>query len=400
MSVYLPKTGRFFQYDFQYKGKRYTGSTGVEARRKAEEVEKRIREEVALGRFDDDALMTLDQAAGRWWTEVGRGLATGKAKRLSSRDGAALSDVERRLEILLRLLGPETRLIDITTRKVSAAIEKRRRETYTKAKDQPGKLAKRYPVSNATVNADIIGMLRRIMGRAERVWEVKPLAKIDWKALKLREPEPEIRVYSSDQRAAWQAECDPVAAKALEFLLRYGLRLNELFFAPDAFKARDEFAGPRLEINKRKRGAMMLPLREQDGRDVAARAGRAVAAGLNTIWFEELVIPAAGRREEQVNLIPLTYYGLQARLRSAARRAGIDVPRIIHGARHHAGTVFLAKTGNLKLTQDLLGHADIKSTIRYAKALEADLREALEDGPKSRLGPEHKRGRRGQGSEK
>jgi hypothetical protein len=40
----------------------------------------------------------------------------------------------------------------------------------------------------------------------------------------------------------------------------------------------------------------------------------------------------------------------------------------------------LAKTGNLKLTQQLLGHADIKSTMRYAHALEADLRLAL-DGP-------------------
>ena len=34
----------------------------------------------------------------------------------------------------------------------------------------------------------------------------------------------------------------------------------------------------------------------------------------------------------------------------------------------------LGKTGNLKLTQQLLGHADIKSTLRYAHALEADYR--------------------------
>lgn len=366
MSVYKPAKSRFYQYDFRYKGKRYTGSTGVETIRKAEEVERKIRGDVALGLYDDQAGMTLDQGAGQWWSEVGRHLRTAK-------------DVERRLEILLRLLGPQTRIVDLTTRKVSVAIEKRRGETYQKAPDRPGKPAKRYPVKNATVNADIVGMLRRIMTRAEAVWEVKPIPKIDWKALTLSEPEPELRIYTPDQRQAWMGQCDPVTRVMLDVLLTYGLRLNELFFPPSAFDP----SGPRVAINKRKRGALLLPLRQDHGRDVAARVGRAQAAELETIWFEEQVIPAAGKREERIELIPLTYYGVQARLRSAAKRAGLDMPRIIHGARHHAGTVMLANSGNLKLTQQLLGHADIKSTLRYAHALESDLRAALEGDPGS-----------------
>jgi integrase len=373
MSVYKPAKSRFYQYDFRYKGKRYTGSTGVETLRKAEAVERHIRGEVALGLHDDQAGMTLDQGAGQWWEEVGKHLRTAK-------------DIERRLETLLRLMGKDTRLVDINTRKVSVAIEKRRGETYQKAPDKPGKPARRYPVANATVNADIISPLRRILRRAETVWEVKPIAKIDWKALTLAEPEPEIRLYTADQRAAWIGQCDPVAGRALEYLLRYGLRLNELFFPPAAYLPADEFAGPRLAINKRKRGVMLLPLREDDARDVAARVGRAQAAELETIWFEEKVIPACGKRPEKIVLEPLTYYGLQARLRSAAKRAGINMARVIHGARHHAGTVMLGKTGNLKLTQQLLGHADIKSTLRYAHALEADLRSALEGSPTAATG--------------
>lgn len=382
MTVYKPAKSRFYQYDFRYKGKRYTGSTGVETMRKAEAVERHIRGEVALGLHDDQAGMTLDQGAGQWWEEVGKHLRTAK-------------DVERRLETLLRLMGKDTRLVDINTRRVSIAIEKRRGETYQKAPDKPGKPAKRYPVANATVNADIISPLRRILRRAETVWEVKPIAKIDWKALTLAEPEPEIRLYTADQRAAWIGQCDPVAGRALEYLLRYGLRLNELFFPPAAYLPADEFAGPRLAINKRKRGVMLLPLREDDARDVAARVGRAQAAELETIWFEEKVIPACGKRPERVILEPLTYYGLQARLRSAAKRAGINMARVIHGARHHAGTVMLGKTGNLKLTQQLLGHADIKSTLRYAHALEGDLRQALEE-PDNRVRSSTKSvGRRG-----
>lgn len=361
MSVYKPAKSRFYQYDFRYKGKRYTGSTGVSTVRKAEEVERKIREDVALGLYDDDALMTLDEGAGRWWQEVGRHLRTAR-------------DVERRLAIMLRLLGANIRLVDLTTRKISIAIEKRRGETYQKAPDSPDKPARRYQVANATVNADIVGTLRRIFTRAETVWGVKPLPKIDWKALILKEPEPELRLYTPDQRQAWMNECDPVAAFALDLLLTYGLRLGELFFPPTAFDP----SGPRVAINKRKRGALLLPLLEEHGREIAARVGRAQAASLNTVLYEEVIVPERDGHGERVDLVPLSYYGLQARLRSAGKRAGLIMPRLIHGARHHAGTTMLANSGNLKLTQMLLGHSDIKSTLRYAHAREADLRVALE----------------------
>lgn len=409
MSVYQRGDSPWWHYDFKYKGKRYTGSTGVETRRKAEAVERKIRQDVSLGLYGSAAAMTLDEAAGRWWSEIGKDLATGKVRKLAAPGtgrrapgSLPVSDVERRLEILLRLLGPETRLVDLNTDKISRAIEKRRGETYQKAPDRPGRPARRYPVSNATVNADIIMSLRRIMTRAETVWGVAPMPKIDWKALRLREPEPEIRIYSAAQRQAWSDQCDPIAAKALEYLLRYGLRLSELFFPPEAFLPADEIAGARIAINKRKRGVMLLPLREQDGRDIATRVGRARAAKLDTIWFEELVIPPVGSRAEKVILQPVTYYGMQARLRSAAKRAGVDVARVIHGARHHAGSVILAKTENLRLAKDLLGHADIKSTLRYAHAMDGALRAALEalpSAPVSRDSPEPRVRRRRQVTE-
>lgn len=371
MSVYKPAKSRFYQYDFQYKGKRYTGSTGVATMRKAEDVERKVRADVALGLYDDQAGMTLDEAAGQWWEEVGKHLRTAR-------------DVERRLEILLRLMGPETRLVDITTRKVSVAIEKRRSETFQKAPDRPGKPAKRYPIKNATVNGDIIGMLRRILRRAETIWEVKPIPKISWRALTLKEPEPEVRLYTEAQQQAWLDQCDPVTHTALSLLLTYGLRLGELFFPPSAFDP----SGPRLVINKRKRGALMLPLRQDHADDIAARVAVANNEGLETVWFEELVIPAAGKRERRVMYIPLTYGGIQARMRTAAKRAGLTMPRLIHGTRHHAGTMMLAKSGNLKLAQQLLGHADIKSTMRYAHAMDGALRNVLENLDPVRKSPD------------
>lgn len=412
MGVYKPAASRFYQYDFQYKNRRYSGSTNVTTLKKAEKVEEKVRADVALGLYDDKAQMTLDDACGRWWSEKGQHLATGKPKAMAKKPAATkarlrkkakpgeppLSDVERRLGIVIRLLGAQTRLVDIGSDEISKAIETRRGETYQKTPDRPATAtkpafkAKRYPVSNGTVNADIIITLQRIMNRARKTWEVAPLKVIDWGELRLKEPEPEIRVYTAAQRTAWRDQCDPVAGRQLDILLRYGLRLNELFFPPDAFIPAEDGAPAALAINKRKRGVMMMPLRTDDAADLAARVGRAKAAGLDTIWFEE-VVTGEGEGAERVILEPMTYYGSQARLRSAAARAGITLPRVIHGSRHHAATVFLSKSKNIKLTQALLGHADIKSTQRYAHAMNHDLWAALEaDGeiPKPQNSPEAK----------
>ena len=51
--------------------------------------------------------------------------------------------------------------------------------------------------------------------------------------------------------------------------------------------------------------------------------------------------------------------------------------RGIHATRHHAAMQTLRKTKNLRVAQRLLGHADIKSTMVYAHAIEDDVRNAL-----------------------
>jgi site-specific recombinase XerD len=93
----------------------------------------------------------------------------------------------------------------------------------------------------------------------------------------------------------------------------------------------------------------------------------------------------ASARKPGQTAFAFTYYGLHSRLRTAADKAELGA-RAIHGARHHAATTLLRTTGNLKLTQRMLGHASIQSTMRYAHATEADLRAAF--GAMSPISPE------------
>lgn len=373
MSVYKPATSRYWQYDFQYQGRRFHGSTGVENRRSAEEVERRKRRAAALGELDTDDIPTLEQAASAWWRDHAQHLRTADT-------------LWRRIGTTLRLLGKATKITDIDQAAVARAIQKRRRETFAKAprKIIDGRRVEpvRYPVAPATVNADVINVLRRILKHAAAggpAGLARRLPDIDWKALRLAEPEPKFRMYSAAQRAAWRGQCDETAAFALDLLLTYGLRFGELFFDPAAYLPGDEAEGigPHLLIDKRKRGLLFLPLRQDDARQIAARAGQAIAANLTSIWIE---------RGPKGRLTTVPYYGLQTRLRSAARRANLTLARMIHGARHHAGTILLHRTQNPRVTQQLLGHADPRSSARYAHVLTQDLRAALDQ--ESRNSPE------------
>jgi integrase len=356
MSLWKPGKSPYWHYDFVLKGRRHHGSTATANRRAAQAFEDRLRRDAAEGRLGHAAGLTIDQACGLWWDEVGK-------------DRGDAADVERRLRRLPALLGKTTPLAQIDMAAVSRAIQRRRGQTYRRG---PGAEA-RLP-ANATVNRDVIETLRPILRRAALHWGAQGLPAIDWRELRLKEPAPAVRIYTAAQQAAWRDAAGPVAELAVRLLLTYGPRLGELFFALDAFEAE----GARLFIHKRKRDVpLALPLLEEDARDIAARVGRARAAGLDHIWFEE---------DRHGRLIPITYHGLKGRLTAAADRAGIPGGRRIHGARHHAGSNAV-RAGGLWLGQQLLGHADPKSTQRYAHLREADLRAMLEALP-SRNSPE------------
>jgi integrase len=64
-------------------------------------------------------------------------------------------------------------------------------------------------------------------------------------------------------------------------------------------------------------------------------------------------------------------------------RAGVSGFRF-HDFRHNLATKLLRDTGNLKLVQKALNHADVKTTVRYAHVLDDEVAEALERVTQSR----------------
>ena len=80
---------------------------------------------------------------------------------------------------------------------------------------------------------------------------------------------------------------------------------------------------------------------------------------------------------------PMTYNGARNAWWQLRKRAGVTGFRF-HDFRHDLASKLLRETGNLKLVQRALNHADIKTTTRYAHVLDTEVAEALERVTESR----------------
>lgn len=341
MSVH--KRGEVYHYEFVINGHRYRGSTkktGVKAARQFE-AEERARQSSPVGAVARETL-TLDAVARRWF-----------AARQADKKSA--TTVAIRLEIALRLLGRETPIDAIDAPEIEEAMLKRRKETTRQGKTP----------SNSTINRDLIDTtLRPIMTYAKKVLK-QPVADVEWKELRLSEPKGRDRTFTAAEIAAWRDALPAHHQPIFDFASRYGVRLQEAFFPLDCVDAE---AG-RINLRDRKNGrGHSLRLLPEDHKTIASLYSRASGARLATLWFREM---ATGQ------LRPVHWRGFQSASQAALKKAGIADARPVHDLRHHAGTTLVRHTGNLSAAKALLGHDNIQSTMRYVRADDDDVFDAM-----------------------
>lgn len=297
--------------------------------------------------------MTLDAAAAKWWAEKGEGLRSSE-------------DRDRQIAMLVTIIGGKTRLAEIDTKKVGDAIQKRRKMPYRKG----GKGEVTLP-SNATVNRDMIDALRPILRRARRSWGAKGLPEIDWGELRLPEPKPKPKELVGDELDQVLSKLRPYWHDLVRFCARYGPRIGEAFFPLSALDIEDR-DNARIVLRDRKGGDdHIIPLLPEDAAMFAARAGRARAADLDTVWFRE---------EKSGKLKALKPGGAIGALSTAMTETGLREAKGMRGShdlRRSSAMKFLRATKNLAATQKLLGHVSIQSTLVYAHALEDDVKQGL-----------------------
>lgn len=355
MSVYRHRNALCWQFDFIRDGHRFSGSTGVprvRPKREAQAVEAqerraadRIIEEIRRAGREP---LSFGAAADRWWSEVGR--------------HGAERDLQRALDWLKAQLGADRPLHLIGNSDVALAVTERR--AHVKAGGRQ--------IGPRTVNRTVTLLLRRIFRRARKNWDAIILREPDWSEhllTEIRRPVRELSVAEEEAIAAVEGSYHALRRVALIM----GLRKREALLTwPQV-----DFDNRLVRIIGKGKIPRTVPMSREAYAILWAERGR------DPLWVFTFVAektrrcPKTGRRFVKGQRYPVTYWGLSSHRRRRWKKAGVEAR--FHDLRHTAGMRTLRATGNLKVTQRLLGHSDIGTTSRfYVDALVDDVREAME----------------------
>lgn len=363
MSVYKRKAtdgwiAETYSYDFQLRGRRFSGDTGATTDREAKRVEKREREKAKAKLAAEAeffaAAMTFEVAASRYWLEVGQ-----------HHKNSATTFVN--LEWLTRHVGAKTKLEKITDSVVASLVAKRRSERVRRI-GRNGKIHLGAAVKPSTVNRTCTQPLRDIITRAKKVWKVA-VADIDFGKHLLKESQERVREASPGEEEAILAELAPGYAEAVQFAFLSGCRRMEIIGLE--WSQVDFFTRQFTVIGKGDK-ARTIPM---------SSAIQELLWSLKDHHPEKVFTYIAGRADKERKIdrgrrYPLTEHGLKSAMRRAVPSAGVENFRF-HDTRHTAATRVLRKS-NLRVVQDLLGHSDVKTTMKYAHIQQEDVRAALD----------------------
>lgn len=214
-------------------------------------------------------------------------------------------------------------------------------------------------VTNSTVNRDL-ATLKRLFSLCEQ-WgfvEVNRIARVKL----LKENASRTRFLAEDEIGSLLAECGQgLLFMAVLIALNTGLRKNEVLTL--TWKELD-LDGRFLEKSGKGGKVVKIPL-------TATLYNALIAFRKKQAVMSQYVLPAPKNPSKPIRVDSLRSFD------GACKKAGIADFRF-HDLRHTFASHFLMKTGNLKALQEILGHSDIKMTMRYSHLLDEHKRNAME----------------------
>lgn len=360
MPVHRQKGSPYYYFDFQIDGQRFSGSTKRTERRAAEQVERDERRNaerrLAEQRTTSTSLL-INDVADRYWIEVGQ-----------YHSGA--DNTWRDLKRVVGYFGATKLLTEVTDDDVAQLVAWRRQHKILRSKKADPATAPL--ISSTTVNRSTTEVLKKLFTRA-KAWGVQFRQEPNWSLHFLEEPQERVRELVGKEGDKLDDAAREDYGPFLAFAKATGLRLRECLLRwPEVdWDAR--------QIRKKGKGKRL----------VTAPITSEVRAILRPLMkhHDEFVFTYVAKRTRKGKIkgvrYPITYSGAKTEWRRQRARSGVSDFRF-HDFRHDLATKVLRKTGNLKLVQRVLNHADLKTTARYAHVLDSEVAEALEDVAKTR----------------
>lgn len=370
MSVYKKNGRDTYSYDFEIRGRRFSGNTGATSRREAKRFED-AQKEIERAKLAEEAkffapTMTFEIASSRYWLEVGQH---------HKNADTTLAN----LEWLRNAIGRNTEMESLTDSIVASLVAKRRGERVRRH-GKNGKIHLGKLIEPATVNRTCTQPLREIYLRARDVWKIK-VAEIDFGRHMLDERQERVREATPDEEDAILGELSRGYDRAVRFAFLSGCRRMEILGLEWPMV---DFFSRNFKVMGKGGKERVIPMSEEIFR---------------LLWEEKDHHPVkvftfeARRTRKKEGLVrgkryPLTESGLKSAMRRAVPKAGVENFRF-HDTRHTAATRVLRKS-NLRVAQLLLGHSDVKTTTKYAHAMNDDIRAALDAASRPTANPTKK----------
>jgi integrase len=338
VSVYKPKGKPHYHFDFQFRGRRFHGSTGCDTKRAAEAYERRERHKATLPDLKRPPI-TLNEAAS---------LYQDHAEQLPS-----WPTIHYMLTALIDGIGANVLLSEVTQRDLQVYFAKRRNGR-----------------SSASVNREIENA-RALWIRAKRTrYDVGEMP--DWAQLTLkvsRKPPRELEV--TEEAKLFLALRNDVA-DAVDFLLKSGWRRGEVL----GLRWSDVSIPRKVAFTRIKGGDIVTRPLTTALVEIIARQPQCDGIEGAPFVFTYVCQKSRGPRRKGKRY-PLTPTALRKPFAAALEAAGVDDFRI-HDLRHTRGTRIVRATGSLAAAKEALKHRRIETTLRYAHVLDDDVRNALE----------------------
>lgn len=323
MAVRRRKGSPYWWYDFTVAGRRLRGSTQTDDRATAEIIAAKRRADALLAEVSGRRQrITLDQAFGRYWLEHAQYLASGLTLRYQ-------------IGNLRQLLGKDLPLDGLANATIAEAVSRLR-----------GRM------SASSVNRHLT-LLRAIVNRARDAWDYETPA-INWRTHWLKEPPPRDRWASHDEADRLIACAAPHLRPAIVFSLLTGVRLGNCI---------------GLDWRQVDMKARVIRVNLKGGRRHVVPMSEAVLVLLANLGprDEGPVFAYKGRRLKS----------WKTAWNAAKRRAGIKDLRW-HDLRHTFATWARQAGADLGVIQQLLGHTNIATTMRYAHHGPGETQRAME----------------------
>lgn len=351
MSVFQRKGSKVYYFDFRLGGRRFCGTTQQTSKKAAAVIERAERDRIARSTIDRGRAMNFAAASSLWWHQVASHTANVK-------------NAEFALAWLQQNIGMTTPIAAIDDGLVADLVALRRGDG----------------VANATVNRTVLEPLRAILRRAKHVWH-QDVAAIGWRQHFLREQQERVREATAAEQAAIEAAIRADYRPLIRFAFLTGCRRGEIIGltwpAVDFFSRQFTVTGKGDRRRTIPMTASVYDLLWQLKGDHELHVFTYRAARPRDI---------DGRRIGRGEAMPVSVEGVKSAWRRAIAAADVRDFRF-HDMRHTAATRLVRAAGNLKLAQQLLGHADIATTARYAHASREDLRAGLAAAEKATAAP-------------